>query len=125
MNEIDKILMTIKSLRDKDTGCPWDREQNIERLLKPLKEETEELREAIEEQDNTHIAEELGDVIWNALMLLEVAEEEGVASKAEILEAVNNKMIQRHPHVFSTENASSVEEAIEAYSKAKAIQQKS
>lgn len=120
MNEITEIIKTIQALRDKDTGCPWDREQTLSTLIKPLQEETEELIEALEDKDREHIAEELGDVIWNALILLETAEEEGIAKKSQILSNVNNKMICRHPHVFDGIVANSTKEAIQIYSEAKA-----
>ena len=125
MQEITKIIKTIQALRDKDTGCPWDREQTMSTLIKPLQEETDELIEAMEDKDREHIAEELGDVIWNAFMLLEVAEEEGIAEKSKILSDVNNKMICRHPHVFNGIAANSKEEAIKVYREAKEKHKKS
>lgn len=123
MNEIDRILSTISALRDKETGCPWDKVQTLQTLVKPLKEETEELIDALKETDNKHIAEELGDIMWNALMLLAAAEEEGIATKAEILNAVNDKMLFRHPHVFGAAKATTLAEAKRVYATAKSAQQ--
>ncbi len=119
MKEFTELLTTIQALRDQDTGCPWDRKQTMSTLTKPLKEETEELIEALSANDSAHIAEELGDVIWNALMLLEVCEEENIATMSQVLNAVNDKMISRHPHVFADAIATTSEEAAAVYKKAK------
>ncbi len=119
MNEFNELIATIRALRHKETGCPWDRKQTLSTLIKPLQEETEELIAALSSNDAPHIAEELGDVVWNALMLLEVCEEENLATKSQVLKAVNEKMISRHPHVFADAVATTSEEAAAVYKEAK------
>ena len=119
MNEVNDVFLTINKLRDQKTGCAWDKKQTTRTLLKPLKEEVEELAEALAENDNNHIAEELGDVFWNICMLLSAAEEEGIDNKESIIKCVEKKIIGRHPHVFADVEASTPEEAMQAYLKAK------
>ncbi len=119
MQELKEVFTTITALRDKETGCPWDREQTFASLLKPLREEVAELVDAVSKNDQANIAEELGDTLWNVLMLLEVAEEEGIASKTTIIAEVNKKMIGRHPHVFGELQAHTPEEAHTLYKQAK------
>jgi tetrapyrrole methylase family protein/MazG family protein len=81
-------------------GCPWDREQNPSTLRGALVEETYECLEAIDENDPSHIAEELGDLFLLATMISYMHEQEGKFSVADVLDNVNQKLIRRHPHVF-------------------------
>jgi len=81
-------------------GCPWDREQNPSTLRGALVEETYECIEAIDENDPSHIAEELGDLFLLVTMLSYMHEQEGKFSVADALTKINEKLIRRHPHVF-------------------------
>jgi tetrapyrrole methylase family protein/MazG family protein len=82
-------------------GCKWDREQTPSSLRGALIEETYECLEAIDENNPTHIAEELGDLFLLATMLSFMHEEEGKFSVADVLSKTNEKLIRRHPHVFA------------------------
>ena len=82
-------------------GCPWDLEQTPLSLRGDLIEETYECVEAIDEQNLAHVKEELGDVFLLATMLAYMHEQEGTFSVAEVLEGISEKLIRRHPHVFS------------------------
>jgi len=82
-------------------GCPWDREQTPLSLRGDLVEETYECIEAITEEDPPHIKEELGDIFLLAVMLSYMHQQEGLFSISDVLEGVSEKLIRRHPHVFS------------------------
>ena len=81
-------------------GCPWDREQSPSTLREALVEETYECLEAIDENDPSHIAEELGDLFLLATMLSYMHEEKGKFTVADVLQKITEKLIRRHPHVF-------------------------
>jgi len=93
------LYETIAKLRSPQ-GCPWDMEQTPSTLRGALIEETYECLEAIDENDNAHIAEELGDLFLLATMISYMHEQEGKFSVADALNKINEKLIRRHPHVF-------------------------
>jgi len=82
-------------------GCPWDREQTHHSLARYLLEETYEVLEAIQTENMTELKEELGDVLLQVVFHAALAEREGFFNFGDIAEAVSQKMINRHPHVFS------------------------
>jgi ATP diphosphatase len=91
----------MKRLRDPETGCPWDREQTLSSLKPCVLEETYELLAAMDEPQNTanHI-EELGDVLLQVVFQAVMAEEEGRFTLSDVAEAISDKLVRRHPHVF-------------------------
>ena len=91
-------------------GCPWDQKQTHESLRKYALEEVYELIEAINEGDIDHIIEELGDVLLQVMLHSQIGEDEGYFSIDDVIQTVNDKMIRRHPHVFSKLDLQSVEE---------------
>jgi nucleoside triphosphate diphosphatase len=86
-------------------GCPWDREQSFESIRKYTLEETYEVFDAIERRDFPHLAEELGDLLLQVLFYAEMAANEGHFTIADVLDALNRKLVRRHPHVFGDEAA--------------------
>src|SRR5215475_7972738 len=84
-------------------GCPWDREQTFDTIRKYTLEEAYEVFDAIERRDFAHLSEELGDLLLQVLFYAEMAANEGRFSIADVLEALNRKLIRRHPHVFGEE----------------------
>ncbi len=101
-------------------GCPWDRAQGLESILKYLREETSELAEAVGRNDPNGTIEEWGDVVFILFMFAAIAEGAGDFKTEEALRAIEAKMIRRHPHVFSTSSAGAVEEIIGQWEKIKA-----
>lgn len=91
-------------------GCPWDREQTHRSLVPYLVEETHELAEAIESKDEANLCEELGDLLLQIVFHAQLAMERGKFSIADVIDALANKMIRRHPHVFGDQAVSSVAE---------------
>lgn len=108
----------IKSLRAPG-GCPWDREQTHESLKKYLIEETHELLEAINNEDDEAIIEELGDVLLQVFLHAQIGEEAGYFAMEDILQTVGSKMIRRHPHVFGSEVAETSEDVVENWQRIK------
>ncbi len=81
-------------------GCPWDREQTHESLLKYLKEESREVEDAIRKGDTENLCEELGDVLLQIVFHAQIASETKRFDMAEVVDALCRKLIRRHPHVF-------------------------
>src|ERR1700740_504692 len=81
-------------------GCPWDREQTFDTIKPYTLEETYEVLEAIDNRDWPELTEELGDLLLQVLFYAEMAQEQGFFSIDEVLDALANKLIARHPHVF-------------------------
>jgi len=81
-------------------GCPWDREQNFDTIKPYLLEETYEVMDAIDSRDWKGLAEELGDLLLQSVFFAQMASEEGRFDIGDSLEAINSKLIRRHPHVF-------------------------
>lgn len=101
-------------------GCKWDRAQTHESLIKNLREESQEVIDAIESKDDDNFCEELGDLLLQVLFHAAIAEEQNRFSIREVIDGVNQKLIRRHPHVFGGEKASSPEEALAMWKAAKA-----
>jgi len=99
MKTFQKLYDIIVKLRSPE-GCPWDREQNPQTLRTYLVEETFECIEAIDENDHTHVKEELGDIFLLVTMLSYIYQEAGKFSLEDVLEGISEKLIRRHPHVF-------------------------
>ena len=98
--EFDKLFQVISTLRNPG-GCPWDLKQTPVSLKKYLLEEAAELAEAIDKGDHGHICEELGDMFYILLLLILMHEEEDKFTCENVLAGITEKMIRRHPHVFS------------------------
>ncbi len=81
-------------------GCPWDREQNFDSIKPYLLEETYEVMDAIDSRDWKGLAEELGDLLLQSVFFAQMASEEGRFDISDSLEAINSKLVRRHPHVF-------------------------
>lgn len=82
-------------------GCPWDREQTHQSLRPHLLEETYEVLQAIDEEDDEALREELGDLLLQIILHAQIAVEEGSFTLAQVLETIIEKIIRRHPHVFA------------------------
>ena len=100
LDKFQKLYDIVKTLRSPH-GCPWDREQSPMSIRGNLLEETLECIDAVEEQDDTHVREELGDIYLLATMIGSMYEEKGSFTIGEVFSEINEKLIRRHPHVFS------------------------
>jgi MazG family protein len=95
----ERLVEIMRALRAPD-GCPWDREQTHTSLRPFVLEETYEVLEAIESGQPAHLCEELGDFLFEAVFLARISEEAGDFTIADAIDAICNKLVRRHPHVF-------------------------
>jgi tetrapyrrole methylase family protein/MazG family protein len=100
-------------------GCPWDAEQTHESLKRYLIEETYEVVEAIDLNDPGLLKEELGDLLLQPIFHAAIAEERGEFSMADVIDAICDKLIRRHPHVFGNEVIKSSDEQVENWERIK------
>lgn len=107
--QFTRLKEVIARLRSPE-GCPWDRKQTHQSLRKYLIEETYEAVDAIDRDDPDHLCEELGDVLLQIMLHSQIAEEEGFFNVYDVIAALNEKMIRRHPHVFGDKNWRDVNE---------------
>ena len=103
---IDRLLDIMKRLRDPDTGCPWDVEQNFATIAPYTIEEAYEVADAIDRGDMTDLRDELGDLLLQVVFHARMAEEEGTFDFADVATQIGDKMVRRHPHVFGDETVS-------------------
>lgn len=101
-------------------GCPWDREQTHTSLKKYVIEETYELLEAIDQEDDNGIIEELGDVLLQVFLHAQIGEDAGYFSMEDVLESISAKMIRRHPHVFGNVDVQGTDEVLANWQEIKA-----
>ena len=108
MNQIERLKSIVDRLRSPG-GCPWDLEQTPESLRPFLLEEAHEAAEAITSGDSAQLCEELGDLLMNIFLQARIAEEENRFTLEDIAEAISEKLIRRHPHVFGDAEAADPE----------------
>jgi MazG family protein len=101
-------------------GCPWDREQNFDTIKPFLLEETYEVMDAIDARDWRELAGELGDLLLQAVFLSQMASEENLFRVEDALDAITQKLIRRHPHVFGDETAETEGDVRKRWSEIKA-----
>jgi len=110
--KFEELVRTIATLRGPN-GCPWDKKQTHESLIQCLRNESEELVQAIEKKDTENMKEELGDVLLQVLMHAQLAQEEGIFNIEDVITYLDEKLHRRHPHVFGDHaKATSPEEAL-------------
>ena len=99
MRAFEQLVKTMTRLRS-PKGCPWDRKQTHETLLKYLFEEARELRTSIRRKDYKNMEEELGDVLLQVILHTQLAKEKGRFTVKDVIEDQIQKLTLRHPHVF-------------------------
>lgn len=115
-----KALLDMATRLRSETGCPWDRKQTVESMREHILEEAEELAEAISDGDYDDISEEMGDLLFNMIMIAQIASEEGKFDMGDVMEKIAEKIVTRHTWVFGTDKAETAEEALELWLKNKA-----
>ena len=106
-----RLLGIVDRLRAED-GCPWDREQTEESMAPHVVEEAHELAEAIAGGDADEVSTEAGDVLLNVLLVCRIAQESGRFDLAHTADAISEKLIRRHPHVFGDVEVTGSEEVL-------------
>ena len=97
---VSRLLAIMARLRDPDRGCPWDREQDFSTIAPHTIEEAYEVAEAIRENDMAALRDELGDLLFQVVYHAQMAHERGAFAFADVVAAICDKMVRRHPHVF-------------------------
>ncbi|MGZ3404161.1 MAG: nucleoside triphosphate pyrophosphohydrolase [Phenylobacterium sp.] len=105
---LDRLLEIMARLRDPADGCPWDLEQTFGTIAPYTVEEAYEVADAIERNDLADLKDELGDLLFQVVFHARMAEEQGAFAFDDVVRAINDKMIRRHPHVFAGETYASL-----------------
>jgi nucleoside triphosphate diphosphatase len=98
--DIQPLLDIMAQLRDRDSGCPWDVEQSFATIAPYTIEEAYEVADAIERNDLAALKDELGDLLFQTVFHAQMAKELGAFDFADVVDAICDKMLRRHPHVF-------------------------
>jgi nucleoside triphosphate diphosphatase len=107
-----RLVEIVARLRAPD-GCPWDREQTIDTLKPFVLEETYEVLEAIDRHDHAGLQEELGDFVFEAVLVAQLEAEAGHFTIADSLTNVADKLVRRHPHVFAREDGDTATDSVD------------
>ena len=121
MTSFQQLLDIVKKLRGPN-GCPWDKEQTHESLTPFAIEEAYELEEAILNNDQENLKEELGDLLFQTILHCEIADQEGRFDIDDVINILNHKMTSRHPHVFSDTKAETSDEVLKNWEAIKALE---
>jgi nucleoside triphosphate diphosphatase len=103
--DIARLLEIMAALRTPGTGCPWDLEQNFSTIAPYTIEEAYEVADAIERDDLADLKEELGDLLLQVVFHARMAEEKRIFDFGDVVQAITEKLIRRHPHVFGDEGS--------------------
>src|SRR5213078_5059164 len=98
--DIARLLEIMAALRTPDTGCPWDLEQNFATIAPYTIEEAYEVADAIARGDLADLREELGDLLLQVVFHARMAQEQGAFDFGDVVAAITDKLLRRHPHVF-------------------------
>ena len=101
---IERLLEIMRRLRDPETGCPWDIEQDFDSIAPYTIEEAYEVADAIQRRDWTELEGELGDLLLQSVYHTAMGEEAGHFSFQSVVRNISDKMVARHPHVFGDES---------------------
>ncbi len=117
---LQHLIDVVAKLRSPDGGCPWDLEQTHESLIPYAIEEAYEVVDAIQGGDTKAIAEELGDLLMQVVLHSQIASETNKFTIAEVAEGIAQKLIRRHPHVFSNVKTENMDEIHQNWERIKA-----
>ena len=98
---MQQLLDIMTQLRNPDGGCPWDLKQDFHSILPHTLEEAYEVADAIESNDRLQLRDELGDLLFQVVFYCQLAREEGSFAFADVAQTMSDKLVRRHPHVFS------------------------
>ena len=119
--EFERLLNIMNDLR---AQCPWDKKQTIQSLRYLTLEETYELSDAILEDDLEGIKKELGDLMLHIVFYAKIGSEKNAFDIGDILEYINDKLIQRHPHIYGDVKVQNAEEVKDNWEKIKKSQKR-
>lgn len=108
--QVSRLLWVMEQLRDPDTGCPWDLQQTFKTIVPYTIEEAYEVADAIEHGDMADVKDELGDLLFQVVFYAQLGKEQNEFDFEAIAEAVSEKLIRRHPHIFGDSKVSSADD---------------
>lgn len=117
-----QLLEVMAKLRDPNGGCPWDLEQNFATIAPYTIEEAYEVADAIDRGDYDDIKEELGDLLLQVVFHAQMAKEENLFNFDDVAQAITDKMIFRHPHVFEDDHADNAAHVVEKWEQRKEME---
>ncbi len=117
--KIEKLIAIVSALRDPLHGCPWDKQQTHVSLIPYVLEEAHEVAHAIREENPDELKEELGDLLLQIILHAQIAQEQNLFDMSDIMEAITQKLIRRHPHVFQNKEKVSIKEVQDSWEKIK------
>ncbi len=117
---IEALLAVMAQLRNPQGGCPWDMEQDFKTIAPYTIEEAYEVADAIGREDMAALKEELGDLLFQAVFHAQMAEESGLFDFGDVVEAITDKMIRRHPHIFAEADLRTADQQTDAWEQQKA-----
>ena len=120
MSDVRRLLDIMARLRDPDGGCPWDLEQTSESIAPYAIEEAYEVDDAIRRGDPEALRDELGDLLLQVVFHARMAEESGLFDFGGVVDAVSEKLVRRHPHVFGDATIESARAQTDAWERQKA-----
>ena len=113
-----ELISIVTQLRGPE-GCLWDKKQTLDSMVKNIIEEAQESKEAVQNKDYINLYEELGDVLMDVLLTIQIAREADLFDFVQVLNGAREKFIRRHPHVFGDVQVNSAEEALSVWKKMK------
>lgn len=119
-NGIDRLIQLMADLRDPNGGCPWDIEQTFQTIAPYTIEEAYEVADAIEKKDHSSLKDELGDLLLQVVYHARIAEDNKLFNFEDIAQAITDKMVSRHPHVYGDVSHKNVQEQALAWEDLKA-----
>lgn len=119
---LDRLVTVMARLRDPEGGCPWDLEQNFATIAPYTIEEAYEVAEAIDRRDMGALKDELGDLLLQVVFHARMAEEDGHFDFDAVAQAICDKMVRRHPHVFADQSVESAAAQTTAWEDQKAAE---
>ncbi len=119
---INRLLTIMEDLRHPDTGCAWDKQQTFETIAPYTIEEAYEVADAIKNNDQQSLKEELGDLLFQVVFYAQISKEKGGYDFNDIVEGISEKMVKRHPHVFGKKVFCSIKDQNLAWEEQKALE---
>lgn len=114
----EELRAIVSELRGSE-GCPWDKAQTYESLKTCLRDEAQEVLDAVDRKDFENLKEELGDLLLQVIFYADMTREDGLFSLDDVMNGLGRKLIRRHPHVFADEKAETPEEALDIWRRVK------
>ena len=115
-NSFKELIDALKKCKD---NCPWTKKQTVESYAHQVADEAQEMMEALEKKDYVNLKEELGDILWDVLMVAHLAEDEGLFKVKGVMDGIVDKIKRRKPYIFEGKNVT-IEEARRIWKEVKA-----